>query len=273
MGGGARGLAHTGVLQALDHAGLTPGIIAGTSMGALVGAFYAAGMTPQEIADLKVHLPYDRLIDRRPLSRPPQTVQRYIKQLMFGMATDRLLRGLGADREDRAEAILGRIVGGLKIEELRIPFACSTVDIVSGQSVVFTRGPLRKALRAAISYPLVFDPVRSRGQLLVDGGLLNNVPTDLARRLGARKLIAPDIHRSLRHISVSTIRNARHLVSRIIEIVGTHAVESQLGGSDLVYRINVDVETFDLSQTRQIIDKGRKAAAKSLLAILKLVKG
>lgn len=273
MGGGARGLAHIGVLQALDRAGLTPGVIAGTSMGALVGGFYAAGMTPQEIAELTLRLPYNRLIDRRLFSRRPQRMQTYFKQLMLGMATDRLLRGLGADREDRAEAVLGRIVGGLKIEDLGIPFACNAVDVVSGRSIVFTRGPLRKALRASMSYPLVFDPVRIGGRLLVDGGLLNNVPTDLARGLGAARLVAPDIQRPLRRVSVSSIRNVTQLVSRITDIVGTHAVESQLKRADLVYRINVDVATFDFSQVRRIIDIGRRATEKNLPAIRELVRG
>jgi NTE family protein len=271
MGGGARGLAHIGVLQALDKAGLAPGVIAGTSMGAIVGAFYAAGMTPQEIAKLTAEIPYSRLIDRRLLSRRPLTLQGLFKRLMLGTTTDRLLRGLGVDRADRTEAILASIVGNLRIEDLSIPFACNAVDIVNGRTVVFTRGLLRKALRATMSYPLVFDPVRKEGQLLVDGGMLNNVPTDLARRLGAAKLIAPDIHKPLRRASVSSIRSVFHLMSRISDVVGIRATESQLERADLVYRVELDFGTFDFSRSRQIISRGRKATEKNLPAIRKLL--
>jgi NTE family protein len=273
MGGGARGLAHIGVLQALDHAGLAPGVIAGTSMGAIVGAFYAAGMTPQEIADLAANLPYGSLMDRRLLGRRPLTMQGFFEKLMLGTATDRFLRSLGVDREDRTEAVLGRIVGGLKIENLPIPFACNAVDVLEGRSVVFADGPLCRALRATTAFPLVFDPVRNGSQLLVDGGILNNVPTDLARRLGAGKLVVPDIHRPVQRISLSNIRTPFRLMSRLSNIVLTSAAESRLERADLVYRIEVDFATFDFSQARRIIETGRRATEKNLPAIRDLVGG
>jgi len=273
MGGGARGLAHIGVLQALDHAGLTPGAIAGTSMGALVGALYAAGIRPQEIADLTINFPYGSLIDRKLLARRPQTMQRFFERHMLRTTTDRFLRTLGVEREDRTEALLGRIVNSLKIEDLHIPFACNAVDVVEGRSIVFTRGSLRRALRATIAFPLVFDPIRNGSQWLVDGGILNNVPTDLARQLGAGKLVLPDIHRPVQRISVSSIRTPFHLMSRLSNIVLTRAAESRLEQADFVYRIEVDFATFDFSQARRIIDKGRRVTEKNLTAIRELVTG
>jgi NTE family protein len=242
-------------------------------MGALVGAFYAAGMTPQEIADLTVNLPYGSLIDRRLLARRPQTMQRFFERHMLGTTADRFLRSLGVEREDRTEALLGRIVGGLKIEDLHIPFACNAVDVVNGRSIVFTRGSLRRALRATTAFPLVFDPVRNGSQWLVDGGILNNVPTDLAHRLGAGKLVVPDIHRPVQRISVSSIRTPFHLMSRLSNIVLTRAAESRLEHADLVYRIEVDFATFDFSRARRIIDKGRRATEKNIPAIREHVRG
>jgi len=273
MGGGARGLAHIGVLHALDDHGLAPDVIAGTSMGALVGAFYAAGMTPREIESLTADFRYNSVIDRRLLSRRPQSMRRFFEGLMLGTRADRLLRSLGIDREDRVEAVLGRIVGGLRIEDLPIPFACNAVDIVTGREVVFTSGPLRNALRATMAFPLVFEPARRQGRLLVDGGLLDNVPVEAARGLGARKVVVPDTHKSLREIPASSIRNVFQLLARTSTIVLTRATESQLERADLVYRIEVDVATFDFSQTRAIIAKGRKATEGNIAAIRRLVSG
>ncbi len=273
MGGGARGLAHIGVLRALDDAGLPPGIIAGTSMGALVGAFYAAGMAPREIESLTADFRYNSVLDRRLLSRRPQTMRRFFEGLMLGTRADRLLRGLGIDREDRVEAVLGRIVGGLRIEDLPIPFACNAVDIVTGREVVFTSGPLRKALRATMAFPLVFEPARRQGRLLIDGGLIENVPVEIARGLGARKVVAPDIHRPLREIPASSIRNVFQLLARTSTVVLTRATERQLERADLVYRVEVDVATFDFSRTRAIIDKGKKATEANIAAIRRLVSG
>jgi len=272
MGGGARGLAHVGVLQVLDDAGLVPGVIAGTSMGAIVGALYASGMTPWEIANLAVSFPYGRFIDRKLLSRRPQTMQRSFQQMMLGTSADRVLRSLGIDRKDRVEVVLGRIVGGLRIEDLSIPFVCNAVDIVNGRGVVFTRGPLRKALRATIAFPLVFDPARNRDRLFVDGGVLDNVPIELARNLGAGKVVGPDIHKPIRGVPASSIRNIFQLLSRTSTIVLTRATEGRIQQADLVYRVPVEVATFDFSRTRAIIDKGRNATERNLAAIRRLVK-
>jgi len=273
MGGGARGLAHIGVLKALDEAGLSPRIITGTSMGGLVGAFYASGMTPAEIEKLTSSFGDRGSAHRRFLPRRPQTMQRSFEQLMLETRADHLLRNLGIDRGDRVEVIIRRIVGGLRIEDLRIRFACNAVDLLGGREVVFTGGPLYPALRATMSFPLVFEPARKRGRVLIDGGLLNNVPVDLARRLGAGKVVAPDVHRPLRKVPASSVRNSFQLLSRASDIVRVLATERGLEQADLVFRVGVEARTFDFSQTRSIIEKGRKAAERNLPAIRRLIQG
>jgi NTE family protein len=172
-GGGARGLAHVGVLKALDRAGITPDVIAGASMGGLLGGAYAAGFSgraiEREVMEIASASRLVRLADRVPT-----------------------LRALFSGR--RFEHYLTRILGAdLTFADLRRPLAVTTVDLNSGQEVVFTSGPVVPALRATISIPGVFAAVERGGRRLVDGGILNNVPADHARALGADIVVAVDV--------------------------------------------------------------------------------
>ena len=241
MGGGARGLAHIGVLQSLRSHHLEPGIIVGTSMGALVGGFYASGIAPSELEKLTVELNKNALFNKTPFSRRPQNMAAFFEGLVLGTRTDKLLRSLGVERQDRIEAVLERFVGNRRIEDLPIPFACNAVDILTGREVVFTRGLLRKALRATTAFPLVFEPARSQGALFVDGGLLNNVPVEAARALGARRVIVPDSHRPLKRIPAASLRNIFQLLNRVSATVLANSTEGRLEQADLVYRIDADV--------------------------------
>lgn len=172
-GGGARGLAHVGVLKALDEAGLQPKVIAGTSMGSLIGGAYAAGFSARAIEREVLHLASrSRLInlaDRIPSLRALFTGRRFEQYLN---------RTLGAE---------------LTFADLRRPLAIATTDLNSGQEVIFTEGAVVPAIRASISIPGVFAAVERDGRRLVDGGLLNNVPADLARDLGADLVLAVDV--------------------------------------------------------------------------------
>ncbi len=273
MGGGARGLAHIGVLEVLIANGLAPEAIAGTSMGALVGGFYAAGIAPREMESLITEMGYARLIDKPLLGRRPSTMTAFFQRLMIETSRDRLLKRFGVDRGDRVEAIIKEIVGDRRIEGLKIPFACNAVDIISGREVAYTRGLLRHALRASMAYPLVFEPVRRGRMLLVDGGLVNAVPVDLARRLNASPVIAPDVDRSLRKFPAASKDNVFKLLTRMSQIVFTHQDEARLKSADFSYPVGVNVDDFDFSNPRSIIARGRKATEKNLDAIRALIEG
>ncbi len=273
MGGGARGLAHIGVLQALEAAGFVPDVITGTSMGAVVGAFYASGIRPAEIEVLTTGLSYSKFIHDRLLAAGPQSMAAFFQRMMLGTRTDRLLRSLGFDREDRVEAFFDACVGGRRIEDLPIRFACNAVDLLSGREVLFTSGPLDKALRATTAFPLVFYPARSREGMYVDGGVLNNVPIEAARALGARVVVVPDIHRPLRRVPVTEVDNVLQLLNRISALVLTHSTERRLAGADLVFRVAGRVDTFDFSRPGLIVARGRRAADENLPAIRALLSG
>jgi NTE family protein len=166
--GSARGLAHIGVLKVLDREGLRIDAIAGTSIGAFVGGAYAVGVTPQEMETIALSVDIKRLVSLADIAWP----------------TTALVNGR------RVEDFIRDIVGGKTFADTRIPFACVAVDVINEQQVVMREGDLASAIRASISTPVIFAPVERDGRLLVDGGVLNPVPVDVARGMGADAVIA-----------------------------------------------------------------------------------
>lgn len=172
-GGGARGLAHIGVLKALEAEGIPVDLLAGTSMGGLIAAFYAAGRSPAEIESEALHL----------------------TKLAHALA----LVDLGLPRRaffsgDKLYAYLQEKLGPrLTFAQLRRPLALTAVDLISGKEVVLREGLVAEAARATAALPGMLEPVERNGQCLVDGGVLNNVPADVARALGAQVVIAVNV--------------------------------------------------------------------------------
>jgi NTE family protein len=190
-GGGARGLAHVGVLKVLDEAGIRPDVVAGTSMGGLIGGAYAAGFTA-------------RAIEREVVRLTPAT---QLVQLV-----DRIPSFRAVFSGRRFEAYLSRTLGAdLTFADLRRRLAVSTVDLNTGREVVLRAGAVVPALRATMSIPGVFAAVERNGRRLVDGGVLNNVPTDHARALGADLVLAVDVLPAFSpHVGEGTAPEAVH---------------------------------------------------------------
>lgn len=172
-GGGARGLAHVGVLKVLDREGIPISHVAGTSMGGIIGAMFAAGLPVSEIEKAALGL-------RKPLKQ--------ISLIDFNLIGKGLLRGT------RLYRWLASYLGQeLTFADLHIPLAMMAVDLNSGREVVLWQGKVVDAIRATISVPGVFEPVKRDDLLLADGGILNNVPVDTVRNLGAQAVIAVDV--------------------------------------------------------------------------------
>ncbi len=169
--GGARGAAHTGVLQVLAANDIPIDLIVGTSIGAMVGGLYAAGV------------PLER-IEQEWLNTDLVQVA---KNLMPTFSRH------GWSSGSRVSQMLQRLVGEAQIEELPLKFVAVAADINSGEEVVIQQGPLVEAIRASASIPGLFVPAAFQGHLLVDGGLVNPLPVDVVRRLGAQLVIAVDL--------------------------------------------------------------------------------
>jgi NTE family protein len=169
-GGGARGLAHLGVIEVLDHLGVQPCAIAGTSAGSIFGALYAAKIPIKKIINIAMDAQWTKLV--RPV----------------------LPGGSGLLSLEPLEKMLEHELGKTqRFSELPIPFACMATDIEREEPVVLRDGPLAPAIRASCAVPGIFTPVELDGRLLVDGGIVNNLPVRLLESMGAEYVIAVDL--------------------------------------------------------------------------------
>jgi len=271
MGGGARGLAHIGVLDVLQKKGWTPDIIVGTSMGAIIGGIFAAGISPLKLRDMAKDLNLDNFIDRPNLPFLPKKPDSIIDFILLDAFKTRLLRKVGPESEDKLEEYFKSVVGEADIEDLPLKFACNAVDLVSGKEIVFNRGKLYKALRATMSLPIVFEPLRMDDMILVDGGVLNNVPVEIARDLGAERTILVDVHRPLKKIATKEIKNTFQLIQRMVETMTANTTREKIEQSDFVVRVDLDVDIFDFDNPEELIEAGKLAANNNLDTLKKWV--
>ncbi|MCD6375891.1 MAG: patatin-like phospholipase family protein [Caldisericaceae bacterium] len=176
--GAARGLAHIGVLKALEKEGIPVDLIVGCSMGAMVGGAYAAGLNSQQIEEIACETNWKRVV-----------------QLLFPKRFSRsgLLDG------QRVEEFLLSLLGEEAIENLPRKFACVATDIRDGEEIILNSGSLVNAIRASISFPFLFQPVKLNGNYLVDGGVVNPVPVSVAREMKADLIIAVNVTPSVKH--------------------------------------------------------------------------
>lgn len=168
--GGARGLAHIGAIDQLESMGYTVRAVAGTSMGALVGGMYAAG----RLDDFKEWM---STIDRKKI----------LSLLDFSLSISHIAKG------ERIIKAMQKVVPDVRIEDLEIPYCASATDAVTGQEVTFTSGSLYEAIRASISLPLFFSPVKCEDRILVDGGLVNPLPLNRVKRSKNDLLVAVNV--------------------------------------------------------------------------------
>lgn len=172
-GGGARGFAHAGVLEALEYAGFPLDYVSGTSMGSVIGALYAAGTPVEEIWE------FGREAGKMQIAKDFKSI-RAIQLLL----ADKLLTPV------RINKFIEARLGGKNFEDLRTPFACSAMDLRTGEKIIFTEGPLDTAVRASVNLPGIFEPVHYRHRYLVDGGVVDFIPIGAARGLGADWVLA-----------------------------------------------------------------------------------
>ena len=198
-GGGALGLAHVGVLLWLEEHRIPVDMVAGTSMGGLIGGVYATGQSPAEIRSFVEHIDWDRVLsDQAPFRdisyRRKQDAISYPASVQFGVGKGGVRFSEGYKSGQQVQLLLDQIAlpySQVKdFNNLPIPFACVATDLVSGKKHVFRSGSLALALRATMSLPGIFAPVRTNGTIYADGGLVDNLPVDVAKQMGADITIA-----------------------------------------------------------------------------------
>jgi len=271
MGGGARGLAHIGVLRVLERHGLLPDVIAGTSMGALVGGLFATGLSGDKLTKMLDGMGLDETADKARRRGPLKRSRNLFEYLLLSDTRNRIFSKIGVDKGDAIEAYLKSCVGGVRIEDLPIKFICNAVDLVSGREILFTRGKLHRALRATMSLPLVFAPVRMGGMLLFDGGVLNSAPVEAARSAGAEVAVLVDVHRPIKRMPREKIKSTFQIVQRTIEVASAASFEERARQADLVLRVPVDLGVLSFSKPGQIAMRGEKVAAANLEALKRAI--
>jgi NTE family protein len=284
-GGGARGLAHIGVLKVLEREHVPIDAIAGTSMGAIVGGLYASGMKADDIERDLQRIDWNRLFAPR-VSRQQLSQRRKEEDFEIASAIE---LGLTADGEFRApqsavssrglETLLRRFTLPVRavqhFDKLPIPFRAVATDMETGDAVVLSEGDLAMALRSSMSVPGVFPPTEVDGRVLGDGGLVNNVPIDVARAMGADIVIAVSIGTPLG--PRETLNSALALTAQMINILTEQNVRRSIASlnADHDILISPDLGTLtsgDFDRATDFIRIGEQGAEslQSRLAALSL---
>ena len=269
-GGGAKGTAHIGVLKVLERAGIPIDIITGTSMGSLVGGIYACGHRANEIDSVVRRLDWSLLLsDRNDLKRQSlrerekQNTYVISKELTFGKAVKRTGGGFisGKNVESLIDAFTAPYHDSIDFNQLPIPFACVATDVVDYSEQVFHSGVIGQAMRASMSIPGVFAPVRVGERVLVDGGLTNNFPADIARQMGADIVIGVDVQSELK--GASELTSASTILLQIVDHNCKHKYEENLALTDIHILVNTkgySSASFSEAAVDTLIRRGEEAA-------------
>jgi len=237
-GGVARGIAHIGVLKALREHGMRPGYVAGTSSGSLVAALYAAGVPIERMEALAQEARWRDLVK---LTLPRQ----------------------GLIKLGQIEKVLSKIMDIKDFSGLQLPLGVVACNIANGEKVVLRKGHLAQALQASCAIPGIFRPVRIADQLLVDGGLVENIPVKTCREMGAQHVLAVDVNgfRPLNKEPSSLLEVMIHTV----QILASRKAEEEAADADIVLRPDVsELSPTDLEAAEIFMARGYKCASAQL---------
>lgn len=240
--GGARGFAHLGVLKAFVDEGVPVDMIAGSSMGALVGCFYGVGHQMEDLYKLSTTFRRKYFLDF--------TVPK-----------------MGFISGKKIKDFIRLFTHQKNIEDLNLPVHVVATDITNGEKVVFSSGPIAEAVRASISIPGVFVPERINGRILVDGGVIDRVPVSVVKEMGADIVIGVDVSHVKRNADITTVYD---VIMQSIDILQLEIVAHREISSDFMIRPHVEMySTRAFKNIEEIIDIGEDEARKIIPSIKK----
>lgn len=270
-GGGARGFAHIGVLKYLEENHIPVNCIAGTSMGAVIGGLYASGMSAEDIERNlnEIHLGNVALdiVDRREI---PETLRqdniKYPINGTFGVSKNGVTLPLGAVQANQFLEILqnwtSHLPPNISFDQLAIQFRAVATDLQSGDMVVFDKGPISTAIRASMAAPGVFAPIEVNHRLLTDGGLVRNLPVDIALKMGADIIIAVNIGTPL--LPRDKLNNFFDISQQMINILTEQNVNDQkklLRPTDILIDADLgDINFMDFDKEKKASFVGYQSA-------------
>jgi NTE family protein len=269
-GGGARGLAHIGVLMVLEKERIPIDLVVGTSIGALVGGAYASGISPDELQKRMgtyLNSPEFQSSAMKAFEAAhakgelglTQKIQTYFRNTFY------LIQAMfkpGILPNEDFQTTINYFIPDIQIEETRIPFRAVATDLVSGREITLSKGPLRQAVMASCAVPGAIAPLKEGERLLLDGGILCLVPSSVARQEGADIVIAVAVDRD---INPEELRTVVDVYQRVNEIMSEKLKNYELANADVVILPEVgDLHWSDFSEAINLIDEGEKAAKEKL---------
>jgi NTE family protein len=247
-GGAARGFAHVGVIRVLEQEKVPIDLVVGTSVGSLIGAIWAGSRDSFELE---------------------WTAFQLEREDLFDVGIMNAVMGMGYAKGEKLEAFVRSKVKQESIEQLPTPFAAVATDLNWGTRIVMDRGSIAKAVRASSAIPGVFEPVQHMGKLLVDGGVVDNIPIDVARAKGADIVIAVDISESVGNTNIKNVLDVMLQAANIMFEVNVQRLKKD--ADVLVAPAVGDVSTLDFSQKKRCMLAGIDAARRALPQIRKAI--
>ncbi len=276
-GGGAKGIAHIGVLRVLENACIRPDYITGTSMGSIMGGLYAIGYTVDELERMVHDIDWNYYFNDELKRTDVPIEERHLAdryQLKFAIEKNKIQFPKGFVQGQKIGLLLSYLTfpahGVKSFDDFPIPFRCVATDAETGEKVVIKDGSLAKAMRASMSLPSIFEPMEHQGKVLLDGGVVQNLPVDEAFEMGADIVIAVDV--------TSPLYKRKDLVSlvQVLEQTSSYklaeAVEQQRELADVVISPNTEgYGTLDFADVDTLLRRGEEAAEKMLQDIVQAV--
>ena len=248
-GGAARGFAHVGVIRVLEQEKIPIDMVVGTSVGSLIGAIYAADLSSFDLEWTAFQLEKDDLFD-------------------FGVMN--AVAGMGFAKGDKLEAWVKGHIKTANIENLKIPFTAVATDLNWGYKVVLDSGSVARAIRASAAIPGVFQPVKHQGKILVDGGVVDNIPISVAKAKGADIVIAVDISGNLGNTSITNLLDVSLQATNIMFALNVE--QSKKAADILLTPAGIgDIGMLDFSQKKRCMQAGIETTKQAMPAIRKAI--
>ncbi len=265
-GGGAKGMAHVGVLKVMEDVGLKPDYITGTSMGSIVAGLYAIGISPDSMQNLMEHQDWNSVLSNKQDFRRVNMEEKwdygeYIAEFpIYGWKPN---LPQGAIRGQELELLFNKLTvsaaGDTIFDDFPIPYRAVAVDVLKGKVYVFKTGNLAVAMRSSMSIPTIMDPVKYRGMLLVDGGLMKNFPVDVCKEMGADVIIG--VYTGGQLLPEEKLNTLFNILKQSSLMAGIKDSEKQKKSVDLFVEPKLsDLSAADFDKASIIIDRGYKAA-------------
>jgi NTE family protein len=264
-GGGSRGIAHVGVLNALQEMGLPePSLVVGTSMGAIIGGLYACGMSPDAMKQFFINeFDITHYMDSFAFKMSGILGKVFQTGQILGNAITRT----GIDSGQLVLNLMEKLSGGKTFAETRIPFRCNAVDLAGGKEVVFRSGSVARAIRASMSFPGIFEPFMEGGLCLADGGLIDNMPVRIAREEGFKRILAVNVQ-SFAPVSPLELQTFSKILYRSMKLLLNVGDKKFRPPATLTLHASNGTAPFDFSPKRELIELGERAVRENKDAVL-----